>query len=413
MPLTDVLEQLPYPAERNIAVHVKPAAERALRDGHPWLFENSIRDLSFEGKAGDIAVIFDRKDRFLAVGLYDPDSEIRVKVLQHNQSARIGRTWFAATLRKAADLRAPLAQSGDTNGYRLVHGENDHMPGFIVDRYADTLVIKLYTVAWLPHLRDVLTALVEVQPCERLVLRLSRNMQDAPLYGLADGQTLIGEPPQSVVIFKENELSFAADVIKGHKTGFFFDQRDNRERVRELSFTGASVLDVFAYTGGFSVYAAAGAAASVTSMDVSEPALAAAKKNFSLNIFTDPGVAFAKHEIIVADAFEGMEKLWIDGQQFDIVIIDPPAFAKRQSEVEGALKAYARLAELGVRLVRDGGNLVMASCSSRVKPDAFFNVITQSAGRPLYNQQRTGHALDHPVRFPAGEYLKCLFGTVN
>lgn len=411
--LSSALEQLPSPSERNIAVHVKPAAERALRGGHPWLFEGSIRDTSFEGDAGDIAVIFDRKDRFLAVGLYDPHSDIRVKVLQHNDPAQIGRAWFAQTLHAAVTLREPLAQTEDTNGYRLVYGENDHMPGLVVDRYAETLVVKLYTAAWLPHLRDVLHALVAVQPCERLVLRLSRNMQDTPLYGLADGQTLIGEPPTAPVIFKENGLYFAADVIEGHKTGFFFDQRDNREHVRELSFAGASVLDVFAYTGGFSVYAASGAAGSVLSMDASEPALAMARKNFSLNAASDPGVAMAAHDTMLADAFKGLETLWIEGYQFDMVVIDPPAFAKQQAEVDGALRAYARLAELGARLVREGGHLVMASCSSRVKPDAFFNIVLQSAGRPLYNQQRTGHALDHPVRFPEGEYLKCLFSTVG
>ncbi len=410
--LSDVLHVLPPHPTRNMAIHVKPAAERALRDGHPWVFEDSIRSVSYEGGQGTLAVIFDRKDRFLAVGLYDPDSEIRVKVLHHHTRTRINGYWFAETLKAAVHIREAITQT-DTNGYRVVYGEGDRMPGFIADRYAQTLVVKLYSAAWLPHLRDVLPALVDAQQCERLVLRLSRNLQSLQTYGLLDGQTLLGTPPDAPVTFRENGLAFAADVVAGHKTGFFFDQRDNRSRVRDSTPGGAAVLDVFAYTGGFSVYAAAGGARTVTSLDVSEPALMAAKHNMTLNVPADADVAKAKHDIMVADAFEGMQALRSQGRRFDVVVIDPPAFAKRQTEVDGALRAYARLAELGGALVRDGGQLVMASCSSRVKAQAFFDVVKQSVGRPLTNVQHTGHALDHPVTFPEGEYLKCLFVSVG
>ena len=149
---------LPNLSEKRIALHVTPAAERALRGGHPWVFESSIRKQSHEGQPGDLAVIFDQKRRFLAIGLYDPASPIHVRVLQHRQQATIDRTWFEEKLRAAAAIRQPLLEEG-TNGYRLVHGENDGLPGLIVDRYADTLVLKLYTAAWLPHLRDVVDGL--------------------------------------------------------------------------------------------------------------------------------------------------------------------------------------------------------------------------------------------------------------
>ncbi|MEL7235683.1 MAG: class I SAM-dependent rRNA methyltransferase, partial [Chloroflexota bacterium] len=386
------------------AVHVRPAAERALRYGHPWVFEDSIKKLSFEGQPGNIAVIFDQKDRFLAVGLYDPESEIRIKVLQHGKGAKINRDWFQQTLQTAAHIREPLAASGHTNGYRLVYGENDHLPGFVVDRYAETLVVKLYTSAWLPHLRDVLPVLMAVQRCERLVLRMSRNMESVA-HGLHDGMVLYGDMPDGPVEFTENSLCFAADVIHGHKTGYFFDQRDNRQRVRELS-SGADVLDVFAYSGGFSVYAAAGGAKSVLSTDISGPALDSAKHNFALNRDV---TGDAHHETLLGDAFEVLQQLKNQRRQFDVVVIDPPAFAKRQSEVDGALGAYARLAEVGSRLVRDGGHFVMASCSSRVNPAEFFAAVEHAIPFPLRNPITTGHALDHPVTFPEGEYLKCLF----
>lgn len=407
------LDALPQPSSKRIALHVIPAAERALRGGHPWLFDQAIRKQSHAGQSGDLAVIFDSARRFLAIGLYDPQSPIRVRVLQHRDQALIDRAWFAAQLHAAAARRAPLLAQ-DTDGYRIVHGENDGMPGLIVDRYAGTLLIKLYTGAWLPHLRDVVAGLREVQPCERLVLRASRHVETVMAqYGLHDGQTLIGTPPDDPVIFRENGLRFAADVVRGHKTGFFFDQRENRARVRAFA-AGRRVLDVFAYSGGFSVYAAAGGAIAVTSVDISAPALAAAVANLALNReAVRPDV---QQVTLAEDAFACLGRLNSAGQTFDMVIVDPPAFAKSAPEVERALAAYARLTRLALGVLEPDGVLVMASCSSRVTPDAFFNTVQRAAqetGRALVDVQRTGHALDHPISFPEGEYLKCLFATAR
>jgi 23S rRNA (cytosine1962-C5)-methyltransferase len=402
------MNNLPQASTKRIAIHVTPAAERALHSGHPWIFDQAIRKQSHEGQPGDLAVIFNSDRRFLAIGLYDPDSPIRVRVLQHHQQATINREWFTARLNTAAAIRTPLIAQ-QTNGYRLVHGENDGLPGLIVDRYTDTLVIKLYTAAWLPHLRDIVEGLQSVQPSDRLVLRINRHMEPAVKhYALNDGQVLIGEPLTEPIIFQENGLNFAADVIRGHKTGFFFDQRENRARVRERS-ENRRVLDVFAYSGGFSVYAAAGGAKSVTSLDVSEPALEAAQANMALN----PQLSHVQHDILVDEAFEGLERLRIHKQVFDMVIVDPPSFAKSAAEVERAVAAYTRLTRLALGVLNpSGGMLVMASCSSRVTPDLFFNTVTRAAaeiGRPLENIISTGHALDHPIGFAEGEYLKCLF----
>lgn len=406
--------RLPQPAARSIAVRLHAAAERAIRDGHPWVFESAISEQSHAGSAGDIAVIFDRKKHFLAAGLLDPASPIRIRILQAGSPARIDAAFFQARLQASADLRAPLVAAGNT-GYRLVYGEADGLPGLVVDRYGDTLVMKLYTAAWFAHLPALLAGLDAIQPAGSIVLRLNRGLQLSQGFGLTDGMALRGQTSGEVT-FIENGLRFAADVVHGHKTGFFFDQRENRSRVRDLA-QGCRVLDVFAYSGGFSVYAAAGGATEVTSLDVSLPALETAQANMRLNQHL-PAVAACRHQILAADAFDALRQMGAAGRRFDLVVVDPPSFAKKQDEVEGALAAYRRLATLALPLVERGGVLVMASCSSRIAPDSFFECVQQSAQRGGFRLQeigRSGHALDHPARtaFPEGNYLKCLFSRVS
>jgi 23S rRNA (cytosine1962-C5)-methyltransferase len=407
---------IPAPSEKRIAVHVNPAAERALREGHPWLFEGAIQKQSHDGRPGDLAVVFDRKNRFLAVGLYDPDSPIRVRVLQANKPAKIDGDWFAVKLKRAADWRRPLLEDGRTNGCRLVHGENDGLPGLVVDRYGVSYVISLDTAAWVPYLPLLLPILKQLIGGERFVLRMSRSVerQKNHLYGLREGQVLEGAALEGPVEFMENGLRFTADLVNGQKTGFFLDQRENRARVETLVSKDRSVkrvLNLFAYTGGFSLYAARGGASHVTSVDLSHPAVETAEMNFELNqnITT---VAQARHETMVGDAFEVLGLLEEAGKQYDMVVIDPPSFARRKGEEAGALGAYSRLVKLGLGVLRPNGTLVMSSCSSRIAADDFFDRVFHSAeqvGRPLSEIERSGHPLDHPVGFPEGAYLKCLF----
>jgi 23S rRNA (cytosine1962-C5)-methyltransferase len=418
-PVPPTLPHIPAPAARRIAIRVTPEAERALRQGHPWLFDQAIRQQSHEGAPGDLAVIFDRKRRFLAVGLYDPHASIRVRILQHGEPATIGQGWFKAKLSAAAELRAPLLQQPPdvtTTGYRLVHGENDGLPGLVIDRYENTVVLKLYTPAWIPHLKDMCAVLTGISPAERLVLRLSRAMLKLPqnLFGLSNGMILSGPTFDHPVLFQENGLRFEVDPIHGQKTGFFLDQRDNRARVEKLA-NGKSVLNVFAYTGGFSIYAARGGARNIISVDTSAPALAAAVRNLAHNQHI-PTVAAAMHEVVAEDAFETLAQMGANNRRFDLVIIDPPAFAQKQTQVAQALSAYRRLTQLGLGVLRPGGTLVQASCSSRVDAETFFNTVNRAAeqvGRPLREIERAGHALDHPITFKEGAYLKCLFAVAS
>lgn len=406
------LSALPKPADRRIALHITRDAERHLRGGHPWLFADSIVRQSHEGKPGDLAVVFDQKRRFLAIGLYDPTSPIRLRVLQQGTQAPIDSAWFETTINRSAQLRQPLITDAQTTGYRLVYGESDGLPGCVMDRYDSTLVIKLYSAAWIPHLADLVRAVQQVQPVERIVLRMSRNMQEQPehLYGLEEGAILMGPPLTAQVFFLENGIHFEADPIHGQKTGFFLDQRENRARVEGLT-AGKRVLNVFAYNGGFSLYAARGGATAVTSLDISGPALAAAERNFALNR-DEQTIATANHQLLEGDAFILLQTLAQAGETYDLVIIDPPAFAKRQAEVTRALNAYAQLTRLGLGVLRPGGTIVLASCSSRIGTAEFVANAEQAAvaaGRPLRIFETTGHALDHPVGFAEGAYLKCIY----
>jgi 23S rRNA (cytosine1962-C5)-methyltransferase len=386
-----------------IAIKLKPAAERQVKKGHPWVFEGSIIKQSDDAQAGDLAIVFDqKKNKFLACGFYDPASPIRVKLLQFHQSANIDSDWFKAKITEAYDIRRPLFEM-DTNSYRLIYGENDGLPGLIADVYANILVVKLYSAVWFPHLEAVLPHLKTISQCEVIVLRLSRNLQEAThSHAYTDGQILHGTLAEEVVLFREHGLQFSANVIHGHKTGYFLDHRHNRKRIGELA-NGKSVLDVFAYAGGFSVHALAGGAEEVISLDISSKALEVAKVNASLNPHT------GRHTTMAVDAFVGLQQLIDQGKQFDIVIIDPPSFAKRESEIPVAQKKYSELASLGAQLIKSGGTLLLASCSSRVNAEDFFAISEQgiqSTGKDFLLLEKTFHDIDHPIRIPEGAYLK-------
>ncbi len=397
-----------------LALKIKPIAEKMLRKEHPWLFESAITKQSGGGKVGDLAIIYDqKKNKFLALGLYDPYSPIRVKLLQFKTGATINEDWFAAKIDKAYALRESLLAT-DTNSYRLLHGESDGFPSFIADVYADVLVIKIYSLIWLPFLKIIMQVLINKTNCQTVVLRLSRNVQQQEklLYGLHDGQVIHGKLENEEIIFKEHGLRFSANVVRGHKTGYFLDHRHNRKTISDLA-QGKSVIDFFAYAGGFSVHALAGGATEVVSVDISAQALEMAKQNVALN-----DLDTSKHQTMAIDAFEAFQKLHQEHKRFDIVVIDPPSFAKRDSEREKAINSYARLAKLAVKLVKSNGILLLASCSSRVKAAEFFDNairVLATSNRTITELNRIFHDVDHPINpnFPEGAYLKSIYFRIS
>lgn len=387
---------------------LRPTAESIVRSGHPWVYSESIRDQNREGAAGELAVIYDRKDKFLAVGFYDPDSPLRVRILHAGKPATIDETWWRASLDRALARREGIADAR-TNGLRLLNGESDGWPGLVLDRYDTTLVVKLYSPAWLERLEMVEAIFRERLRPERIILRLSRNLEEsAKESGHEDGALLFGPPLDGPVVFLEEGLRFEADVLKGQKTGFFLDQRENRKRIGQLAH-GRDVLNAFSFTGGFSLHAARGGAHSVTDLDLSSHALEAAARNFALNR-EDPRVAACRHLSVQDDAFA-----WIDHKRdvsYDLVITDPPSLAKREVERARAIQAYGRLNANAIRLLRRGGILLAASCSAHVSADEFFAAVRQAArqsGRRFEELETTRHAPDHHATFPEAEYLKGIY----
>ena len=392
-----------------LRLRVTAAAESHLRAGHPWLFADSIREANRAGELGDLAVIFDRNDKFLAIGLFDPGSPIRVRVLHSGKPTTINAAWWQQRWNQTLAPRTSWFDA-QTNGYRCINGESDAWPGMVLDRYDTTCVLKFYTATWLTRLKDVMTLVETSLRPQRLVLRLSRNIQSQSIerFQREDGELLIGEKPSGAVTFLESGLRFEADVCRGQKTGFFLDQRENRRQVESLA-SNRAVLNAFSFSGGFSVYAARGGAASVTDLDLSEHALAGARRNFALNK-GEPSVAACRHDQVRADAFEWLAAK--PSRRFDLIVLDPPSLAKRESERSRAVGAYRRLNADALRWLAPGGVLLAASCSAHVSSEEFFGAVRRAAresGRKFSELQTTGHAADHPATFPEAQYLKAIY----
>ncbi len=400
---------LPEIPTKTLAVKLSAAGERSVRNHHPWLFSESILKLNKEGNAGDVAVIFGhKKNKVLGVGLYDPNSPIRIKMLHFDSGTRLDEEFFQLKIQAAFDKRDTLLQT-DTNSYRLLFGENDGLPGCIADVYADVLVLKLYSEIWYPYLQLILTELISISKVNTAVIRLSRNLQKNDSHNIIDGLVIYGSLQDETIVFHEHGIQFSANVIKGHKTGYFLDHRENRRRIGAMS-NGKSILDVFSYTGGFSVHALANGAKEVTSVDISEQALEVAKFNASLNEHS------GKHVCLKGDAFEVLAQLISEKKTFDIVVIDPPSFAKSKKEIPGARKKYSELASLGITLTATRGTLVLASCSSRITSEKFFQInesVLNESGRKYAIKNFTYHDVDHPVGFKEGAYLKCGYYSLD
>ena len=389
---------------KRLATKLNASGERFVLQGHPWLFSDNITKINDDAKSGDLAIIFGKnKNKVIGLGLYDGNSPIRIKMLHSgNTGATINAEFFNTKIEEAFAKRQSLLQT-NTNSYRLLFGENDGFPGLIADVYAHVLVVKIYSEIWLPYLESILESLQTVSKAKTIVIRLSRSMEQSKLHKLQNGEVVYGVLEHEVVEFVEHDVNFSANVIKGHKTGYFLDHRANRKQVGEWS-KGKTVLDVFSYAGGFSVHALANGAKEVTSLDISKQALEIAVLNGKLNPYT------GTHKTIADDAFAAMKQMIKDKQTFDVVIIDPPSFAKQQSEIELAKKKYAQLAQLGVKLTAKKGLLVLASCSSRVLADVFFDINTHVLNESSRTSEcilKTYHDSDHPIGFPEGAYLKC------
>jgi 23S rRNA (cytosine1962-C5)-methyltransferase len=419
---SSLLDALPQPPERRLAIRVTPDALRRIRARHPWVYDRSIDSVNHEdGAPGDVGIVFDKNRKFAALGLWDPNSPIRLRMLHVGDPVTIDAAWFNERIAESVARRQVIfdrhvgsGRAVHGPGYRAVNGENDGLPGLIVDVYDHVAVIKLYSEVWFPYLRGIVDGVLAATKTDTIVLRLARNLAEKNTFGLDDGDVIVGEVPEGPILFSEGDLTFEADVQTGQKTGHFLDQRANRMHVGRLA-GGKRVLDVFASTGGFTVHAAAGGATSVHAVDASGPTLEVLQRNLDHNADV-PALRDCKITTNVTDAFDALGTLSRAGRKFDLVIVDPPSFAQTAATVGRARAAYAKLTQLAIGLVEDGGILVQASCSSRVTPTDFFDTVTEAAeehGATFTELRRTGHDVDHPVTFDEGEYLKAGFWRVE
>jgi 23S rRNA (cytosine1962-C5)-methyltransferase len=379
---------------------------RHLKAGHPWVFRKAIERAPRGLAAGSIVDVVEQ-GRFVARGYYDPHSAIAVRILTRDAAEAVDATFWRRRVARAAALRAELVTG--TTGYRLVHGESDGLPGVVLDRYDRTAVLKLYSAGLTPHRADIVEAVRVAAPDLAGVFgRDEIPDQEDDDEAAPVGRTLWGaEPPERIAI-DEHGMKLLVDVRKGQKTGLFLDQRENRRLVRELSRGRAEALNCFGYTGGFSVAAALGGARHVVTVDVDRDAIALARDNFREN-----GLDPADHAFAAEDAFRLLADYKQKGRRFDLVVCDPPAFAKSQKAVEGALSGYASLNRAALSVLAPGGLLVTASCSARVSAEQFFDAVKEAAfkGRvELQLVEERRQPADHPVspQFREGRYLKVL-----
>ena len=370
-----------------------------LAEGHPWVYRDHVPQ-NFSAEDGSFVHV--RAGSFSGFALWDRSSPIALRIFSRLAVPDAG--WLRARVKQASALRQTLRER-DTSAYRLLYGEGDGVPGLTVDVYDRYAVIVTYARALERILPWVVDALDAELSLDGILLR-HRTRDEAERISV-----LRGREPSEPVLVREYGVRFLADLRAGQKTGLFLDHRDNRAYVRERS-ANQRVLNLFSYTGGFSVCAALGGAKSVTSVDIAAEAVAAARANFELNQLPS-----AMHEGVASDVFEYLERARQQGQAFDLVICDPPSFAAAKEKQYAALRAYAKLNALGLSVVAPGGLYAAASCTAQVSPEAFRATLAQAAERARVRFQiihDIGQPIDHPVfaGHPEGRYLKFVVGRV-
>ena len=383
-----------------IRLTLKPGREASVLRRHPWVFSGAVARAEGDGADG-FAEVVDAGGRPLALGAYSPDSQIVARLWTFDRrmpDAALFRERFEAAARLRQEVLPP-----ETTGYRAVNSEGDLCPGVLLDVYGDTASLELTTAGTQTWREDLEAAARQIFAPKELVVRETGTQRDA-------GQSKIQNPKSQIALvpFRENGLRFLADVGSGQKTGFFLDQRDNRARLRALS-RGRRVLNLFSYTGAFSVAALAGGATRAVDVDSSGAALALARRHRAENALSADGSDFVE-----ADVFEDLRRRVAEGQRWDAVVCDPPAFAKKKSDVERAARGYKDVNRLAMTLVSPGGWLLTCSCSGLVDADLFQKIVFSAsaearAGFALVARQGAGP--DHPVSLdcPEGEYLKGLW----
>lgn len=393
-----------------IEVILKKGKEKAVLHCHPWVFSGAIEKVKGKPENGDVVKLIDAKGAFLAYGFYNDQSRVALRLLEWDEAAEINEQWFKAKVAAAVESRNNILVDGVTNTCRLIFSESDYLPGLIVDKYADHLAVQVLT-----------SGIEKMMPC--IIDELQRLLKPESIFDKSDASSrgheglqtsnvvLAGNHPPEHVEVIENGIHYNINIAEGQKSGFYCDQRDNRNILAAHS-RGKKVLDCFSYTGGFTLNCLKQGAASVTSVDSSQLAVDTLRENIVLNKFdTD------KLTAITSDVNKQLRKFREEGETFDIVVLDPPKYAPSRSALDKASRAYKDLNRLGMLLLNKGGLLATFSCSGAMDMETFKQVLAWAAldaGKQVQFIYQFCQPEDHPVRssFPEGEYLKGLLCRV-
>jgi 23S rRNA (cytosine1962-C5)-methyltransferase len=386
-------------------VILRPGREKAVLRRHPWVFSGAVARIEGHPADGDVVAVLADDGTFLAQGYLNRRSQIVVRLLTWSPEERIDEGFWRQRLEVAIRGRASLL-AAERGACRLVHAESDGLPGLVVDRYGAFLAVQFLTLGVDRRRHLLVEALADLLRPQGIYERDDEAVREKEGLPLQTG-VLWGEAPPELVEVEEGGLRFLVDLREGHKTGFYLDQRENRQKVLRYA-AGREVLNAFAYTGGFGLYALQGGAAHVVNVDASERALDLARRNFALNGWGEP-----QAEFVVGDVFQVLRRYREEGRRFDLIVLDPPKFAHSAADVPAATRGYKDVNLLAFQLLREGGVLFTFSCSGAISADLFQKVVFSAsldAGREAQVLERLTQASDHPVllSFPEGEYLKGL-----
>lgn len=388
---------------------LKPKRARPFFGRHPWVLDSAVLRLEGEPAEGDVVDLATHDGKFVARGLWNPASRIRVRLYAFDPATRLDAGFWRSRLESAVALRRSLGLDDRAGAARLVNSEGDDLSGLIVDRYGEHLAVQVTAAALVPRLESICDALESLVAPRGILLRgAERGLSKLEGLHLPD-RLMRGAAPTGPIFVEERGLRFGVDLAEGQKTGYYLDQRDNRHAAAAYA-RGRRVLDMFCYSGGFAAACAAAGARSVLAVDSSVKATALAKANADLN-------GAANVTVEKADAFDRLDALSAAGERFGMVILDPPKFARSRASLDDALRAYHRINRVAVDLLEPGGILVTCSCSGSVSRDDFLQMlagVAQRSGRPLQLLECRGAAPDHPVSVSCleGEYLKCIIARV-
>ncbi|MBW6515424.1 MAG: class I SAM-dependent rRNA methyltransferase [Candidatus Cloacimonetes bacterium] len=385
-------------------VYLKEQVGHLAERQHPWVFSGAISRLEGKPEDGDVVALYAHDKTFVAWGLYNSQSQIRIRLYSWCESEHLDNNFWRIRVQEAVDLRRKTLDLSETNAYRVINNEGDNLSGLTVDFYNDFLVLQFTSLA-LYQQRDIIVEVLkkEIKP-RGIYLRTDKGIGESEKLTLADG-LYWGEEPENPLKIKESGLNFYISLQTGQKTGFYLDQRDNRRALSKYA-KDRSVLDLFCYTGGFSISAATAGAKEVLGVDVSETALKLAEQNVDLNNLQNI-VKFEK-----GDSFQVLTAFAAEGRKFDLIVLDPPKFAKSKGGISSAIKGYISLNDLAIRCLNPSGILLTCSCSGRINLDQFAEIIRLAAvsnRRHVRLLEKRGASPDHPVSLttPESTYLKC------